>query len=88
MIVEMRDNAVCELPMLSLKRRIDRSALYQDWRHQRFPVPYGLDHLSDKITTPHFKKTYRLIGRTTGKAEADLICVHDETVDDTEGDDE
>ena len=28
-----------------------------------------------KITTPHFKKVYRLRGRETGKAEADLICV-------------
>lgn len=36
-----------------------------------------------KITTPHFKKLYRLSGRDTGKAEADLICVYDETVDDT-----
>ena len=36
-----------------------------------------------KITTPHFKKIYRLRGRETGKAEADLICVFDETVDDT-----
>ena len=36
-----------------------------------------------KITTPHFKKIYRLFGRDTGKAEADLICVWDETVDDT-----
>ena len=37
-----------------------------------------------KITTPHFKKVYRLRGRETGKAEADLICVYDETVDDTQ----
>lgn len=36
-----------------------------------------------KITTPHFKKIYRLRGRDTGKAEADLICVYDETVDDS-----
>ena len=36
-----------------------------------------------KITTPHFKKIYRLRGRDTGKAEADLLCVWDETVDDT-----
>ena len=36
-----------------------------------------------KITTPHFKKVYRLRGRDTGKAEADLICVYDEIVDDT-----
>ena len=34
-----------------------------------------------KITTPHFKKVYRLFGKETGKAEADYICVHDETVD-------
>ncbi len=36
-----------------------------------------------KITTPHFKKIYRLRGRDTGKAEADLLCLWDETVDDT-----
>ena len=36
-----------------------------------------------KITTPHFKKIYRLRGRETGKAEADLLCVWDEIVDDT-----
>lgn len=36
-----------------------------------------------KITTPHFKKVYRLRGRDTGKAEADLICIYDETVDDS-----
>lgn len=37
-----------------------------------------------KITTPHFKKVYRLRGRDTGKAEADLICLHNETLDDTQ----
>lgn len=36
-----------------------------------------------KITTPHFKKVYRLRGKDTGKAEVDLICLHDEVVDDT-----
>lgn len=36
-----------------------------------------------KITTPHFKKVYRLRGRETGKAEADLLCVHDEVIDDS-----
>ena len=41
-----------------------------------------LSENAGKITTPHFKKTYRLIGRKTGKAEADLICVHDEIIDD------
>ena len=36
-----------------------------------------------KITTPHFKNVYRLVGRDTGKAEADLIMVFDEVIDDT-----
>jgi nicotinate phosphoribosyltransferase len=36
-----------------------------------------------KITTPHYKKLYRLRGRESGKAEADLICVYDEVLDDT-----
>lgn len=37
----------------------------------------------DKITIPHFKKTYRLYDKKSGKAEADYICLHDETVDET-----
>ena len=36
-----------------------------------------------KITTPHFKKFYRFYGNDTGKAIADYLCVHDETVDDS-----
>ena len=36
-----------------------------------------------KITTPHFKKLYRFFGNDTGKAIADYLCVHDETVDDS-----
>ncbi|MBR0443493.1 MAG: nicotinate phosphoribosyltransferase [Clostridia bacterium] len=36
-----------------------------------------------KITTPHYKKVYRLYGRDSGKAEADLMCLHDEVVDDS-----
>ncbi len=36
-----------------------------------------------KITTPHFKKIYRLRNRENGKAEADLLCVYDEIIDDT-----
>lgn len=35
-----------------------------------------------KITNPHFKKVYRLYANDTGKALADLICVHDEVIDD------
>ena len=37
-----------------------------------------------KITTPHFKKLYRFYERETGKAIADYLCVHDETVDDSD----
>jgi len=34
-----------------------------------------------KINNPNFKKVYRLFENPSGKAVADLICVHDETVD-------
>ena len=37
----------------------------------------------EKITVPHFKKVYRFYGRDTGKAIADYMTLHDETVDDT-----
>ena len=37
-----------------------------------------------KITTPHFKKVYRIFSRDTGKAEADLICLRDEEIDFTQ----
>lgn len=37
----------------------------------------------DKITNPHFKKTYRIFDNKTGKAEADYITVWDETVDES-----
>ena len=36
-----------------------------------------------KITNPHFKKTYRLFDKATGKAEADYITVWDESVDES-----
>lgn len=36
-----------------------------------------------KITTPHFKKLYRLYDKDSGKAIADQLCVYDETVDDS-----
>lgn len=36
-----------------------------------------------KITTPAFKKLYRLFDRTTNKAMADLITLHDEVIDDS-----
>ncbi len=36
-----------------------------------------------KITNPGFKKVYRLYNRDSGMAEADYICMYDETVDDS-----
>ena len=36
------------------------------------------------LANPHFKKVYRLFENDTGKAIADLICVHDETIDPNE----
>ena len=37
-----------------------------------------------KITTPHFKKLFRFYGNDTGKAIADYLTIHDETVDDSQ----
>ena len=37
-----------------------------------------------KITNPHYKKVYRIFDNKTGKAQADLICLHDESIDETE----
>ena len=37
----------------------------------------------EKITNPHFKKIYRIYDNETGKASADLLCVYDETIDET-----
>ena len=37
-----------------------------------------------KITNPHFKKLFRMYSNETGKAMADLIMLHDETVDQTQ----
>lgn len=36
-----------------------------------------------KITNPHYKKIYRIFDNKTGKAAADLLCVHDEKIDET-----
>ena len=35
----------------------------------------------DMTPAPHFKKIYRIFSKATGKAEADLICLHDEEID-------
>lgn len=37
-----------------------------------------------KITNPHFKKVYRLFSNDSGKAIADLVCVYDEVIDETQ----
>ncbi len=37
----------------------------------------------EKVTTPHFKKIYRLIERESGKAIADYITVYDEIIDES-----
>ncbi len=36
-----------------------------------------------KITTPHFKKVYRLFDRESSQAIADQLCVYDEIIDDS-----
>ena len=38
----------------------------------------------EKITNPHFKKVYRIYDNESGKAAADLLCVYDEVIDETE----
>lgn len=38
----------------------------------------------EKITNPHFKKVYRIFDNETGKASADLLCVWDEVIDESE----
>ncbi len=38
---------------------------------------------AEKITNPHFKKLYRIYDKDSNEAVADMMCVYDETVDDT-----
>ncbi|MGE4549625.1 MAG: nicotinate phosphoribosyltransferase [Intestinibacillus sp.] len=38
----------------------------------------------EKITTPHFKKAWRLFDNETGKALGDVLCVHDELFDENQ----
>ena len=37
----------------------------------------------EKVTNPHFKRVYRIYDNETGRAIADLMCVHDEVIDTT-----
>ena len=55
---------------LSLRRRIDRNAAFQDWRLQRFPAAKEMTSLSRKVTTPHFDQASRLAGGTLN-----LFCI-------------
>jgi nicotinate phosphoribosyltransferase len=36
-----------------------------------------------KLTTPHYKKVYRLYDRATGRIAADYVCIYDETLPET-----
>lgn len=38
----------------------------------------------EKITNPHFKKAYRIFDNESGKAMADLLCIYDEVIDETQ----
>ncbi|MBE6635408.1 MAG: nicotinate phosphoribosyltransferase [Ruminococcaceae bacterium] len=38
----------------------------------------------EKITTPHFKKVYRIFDKETGRAIADQLCVYDEVIDESQ----
>lgn len=38
----------------------------------------------EKITNPHFKKVYRIFDKETGTATADLMCVYDEVIDESQ----
>ena len=38
----------------------------------------------EKITNPHFKRVYRIYDNQTGNAVADLLCVYDEEIDESQ----
>ena len=38
---------------------------------------------ASKITTPHFKKVYRLFDNDSGEAFADVMCLYDEVIDES-----
>lgn len=52
-------------------------------QHGRINPKIKISENVEKITTPHFKQVYRLYNNKTGKAEADLITLFDEQVDDS-----
>ncbi len=52
-------------------------------RDGKFIPRIKLSESVEKMTTPHLKKLYRIYDVETGFAEADLICMHDEFIDET-----
>ncbi|MBE6394710.1 MAG: hypothetical protein E7044_11735 [Lentisphaerae bacterium] len=69
-VLEVHGNAMTDFNKLSLRRRIDRNAAFQDWRLQRFPAAREMTSLSRKIATPHFDQASRLAGGTLN-----LFCI-------------
>ncbi len=73
----------------SLDEKLIRNLLLQGAKIDAFGVGERLTpkiKISEnvaKITTPHYKKLYRFFGNDTGKAIADYLTIHDETVDDS-----
>ena len=52
-------------------------------RNNKIIPKIKISNNEEKITTPHFKKVYRIYTEN-GKAEADLITLHDEVIDTNE----
>ncbi len=61
-VLEVHGSSVAEINKLSLRRRIDRAAAFQDWRVQRAPVADDLMSLSRELKTPHFDHAPVLAG--------------------------
>ena len=59
----------------ALDEYLIRDMIYQGAKVDMFGV--------GEITTPHFKKLYRIYDKNNHKAVADLLCVHDEVIDES-----
>lgn len=53
-------------------------------KYEKLQAKIKVSENVEKITTPGFKKVYRLYDTETGKAEADYIALRDEEIDDSE----
>ena len=58
-------------------------AAIQDQRRQHFVPKIKLSENTEKITNPGNKTIYRIYDKETGKIRADLICLVDETFDES-----